>query len=457
MNKDKYIVFCKESDFYLGDAITSYLRQNNESCEFWYDKIPENGYSEAIKNHNFIAIINPNFVSDSMAVSLVENATLNSLGQVFLLENETIETFPESWGEARYLDATNGLNLNVADTIRGIAQKPIGQVVNIRKEIENIKKAEEERLEKERKTEEVRKEEEKKIFERSYHGINLKDRLVEVPENYPNVRKGLKYLIGDGFPQDEERAFSLFTKAVKENPDDIFASYYYALCIDFNLGKLVEGEDGLKSQFIEKAYKKAADGGITEASLALGSYYMSTNEMEKALGIFNSLTGQNNPKAKYYMGFLAERNREYSEALDLYYDAAEEGIAEAQNALGYMYGEGWGTSVDLNKALQWFKLAAGAGLMQSKYNLAIGYLLGDNPNLKNEAINILKELASDNHSKSIQLLDELRREEQKEKRRQQKKEENEMIKSQLINAGLGLFSHASGSFGLGSRLKDRGY
>lgn len=457
MNKDKYIVFCKVSDFYLGDAIADYLRQNNKSCEFWYDKFPENEYSEAIMNHNFIAIINPNLVIDPAAVALIENVTLNSLGQVFLLENEKIETFPESWGEARYMDATNGLTINMAEKITREAQTPIGQVVNIRKEIEDIKRAEEERLEKERLAEEVRKEEERKIFERSYQGINLKDRLVEVPENSPFVRKGLKYLIGDGFPQDEERAFSLFTKAIEENPDDIFASYYYALCIDFNLGKFAEGEDGLKGQFLEKAYKKAADGGIVEARLALGSYYMATNDVEKALGIFNSLIEQNHPKAKYYMGFLAERNREYSKALSLYYDAAEEGIAEAQNALGYMYGEGWGTSVDPNKALQWFKLAADAGLMQGKYNLALGYMLSDNPNVKNEAMNIIKELASNNHSKSIQMLDEFRREEQRERRSQQKKEENEMIKSQLINAGLNLFSHASGSFGIGSRLKGRGY
>lgn len=457
MNKDKYIVFCKESDFYLGDAIAYYLRQNNKSCEFWYDKLPENGYSETLKNHNFIAIINPNFVVDPTAVALIENVTLNSLGQVFLLENEKIETFPESWGEARYIDATNGLNNNMADTIIGIAQTPIGHVVNIRKEIEDIKKAEKERLERERLAEEIRKEEEKKIFERSYQGLNLKDRLVEVPENSPIVSKGLRYLTGDGFPQDEDRAFSLFKKAVAENPDDIFASYYYALCIDFNFGKMAQEDEGLKGQFLENAYKKAANGGITEASLALGSFYMSTNEEEKAFGIFKNLSEQNHPKAKYYMGFLAERNREYSKALDLYYDAAEEGIAEAQNALGYMYGEGWGTAVDSNKALQWFKLAADAGLMQGKYNLALGYLSSNNPTLTNEAMNILKELASKNHSKSIQMLDEFRREEQKERRRQQKKEENEMIKSQLIDAGLNLFSHASGSFGIGSGLRDRGY
>lgn len=464
MKTDNYIVYCKKSDFYLGDAVSNYLRQNNKSCDFWFDKIPNINNSEITKNHNFIAVINPELVNDAQAVYLIENFTLKSSCHIYLLENEKIETFPENWGEARYIDATEGLDKEIGKTLLEEAKSPVGHIVNIHKELEDFKRAEEARLEEERKQQEeakkkaeenakIKAEEERKIFERIYKPENLNDRIVEGFAVSSNVKKGLKYLLGDGFPKDEERAYTIFKKAIHENPEDMLASYYFALCIDFAFDKINESESTQTRQLMVEAYKKASKGGIKEADIAMASYYIETGEQEKALNIYTKLINNNHPKAKYYRGLQAEYNRQYADALDFYYEAAEDGIAEAHNALGYMYGEGWGTTKDTTKAMQWFKLAADEGLIQGKYNLALAYIISNKSDVEENALNILNELASTGHLKSIDLLKELRKEEEKERKRQQKREENEMIKQQLIDAGLNLFSHATSSFGLGSRLK----
>jgi TPR repeat protein len=49
--------------------------------------------------------------------------------------------------------------------------------------------------------------------------------------------------------------------------------------------------------------------------------------------------------------------------------AAEQGDSAAQNALGEMYEEGWGTDSDPEQALEWYRRAAERGLPQAQINL----------------------------------------------------------------------------------------
>lgn len=474
MKTDKYIVYCKKSDFYIGDAIVRCLQEKNKKCQFWYDEIPVINIDEILKNQNFISVINPELVKDSEVVSLIEKATLSTQGNVVFLENEKLESFPESWGEARYIDATYGINKEIVETLLGIIKTPVGQVVNIKKEIENLKKAEQERLEKERlaaeaerkekeeaarieeenakKVAEQKEKEERKIFERIYNFTNLSESIIENEDVSSSVKKGIKYLKGEGFPKDEERAFSIFKKALNENPNDIYANYYFALCLDKVFHDI---EDKVKTEeLIESSYKLSAENGIKQAAVALINFYISHSDFSKAEGWLENLLKQNYSKAKYYQGIIAEAKDDYKKALDYYYEAAEEGTPEAQNAVGYMLGEGWGTEIDSFRSLQWFKLAAERGLPSAKYNLALTLILSKDSENKAEARNILNELAAIQHQKSIQLLNELRREEEKEKKKQQKKEENEMVKQKLIDAGLNLFKQASNELGIGKTLKD---
>ena len=46
--------------------------------------------------------------------------------------------------------------------------------------------------------------------------------------------------------------------------------------------------------------------------------------------------------------------------------AAEQGLAEAQNDLGYMYKEGQGVTQDYKEALKWYRLAAEQGHAEAR-------------------------------------------------------------------------------------------
>lgn len=56
--------------------------------------------------------------------------------------------------------------------------------------------------------------------------------------------------------------------------------------------------------------------------------------------------------------------------------AADQGDAEAQNELGYLYSWGLGVPRDNAQAFRWFARAAGQGYQQAKLNLAVMYMRG---------------------------------------------------------------------------------
>ena len=66
----------------------------------------------------------------------------------------------------------------------------------------------------------------------------------------------------------------------------------------------------------------------------------------------------------------------YTEAFKYCKKSAEEGIAEAQFNLGYMYQNGQGVKQDYFKAFEWYQKAAEQGLAPAQYNLGVMYASG---------------------------------------------------------------------------------
>ena len=65
-------------------------------------------------------------------------------------------------------------------------------------------------------------------------------------------------------------------------------------------------------------------------------------------------------------GYEYYKQKRYAQAFKWYQKAAEQGLAMAQNNLGYMYRDGRGTEQDLEKAFKWFQKAAEQGLLADK-------------------------------------------------------------------------------------------
>ena len=69
--------------------------------------------------------------------------------------------------------------------------------------------------------------------------------------------------------------------------------------------------------------------------------------------------------------------QDYAEAVKWFRKAAEQGDADAQFRLGYKYYHGKGVPEDYTEAAKWYRKAAEQGHVEAQYELRFAYDLGD--------------------------------------------------------------------------------
>ena len=72
----------------------------------------------------------------------------------------------------------------------------------------------------------------------------------------------------------------------------------------------------------------------------------------------------------------AIERKDYVTAAKLMRVAADQGNAQAQSNLGFMYGDGQGVTQDYKEAVKWYRLAADQGNADADYNLGAMYANG---------------------------------------------------------------------------------
>jgi TPR repeat protein len=88
-----------------------------------------------------------------------------------------------------------------------------------------------------------------------------------------------------------------------------------------------------------------------------------------------------------------------------YHAAAEQGLAEAKNNLGVMYGDGSGVPKDYTEAARWYRAAAEQGDSEGQYDLATLYAAGRGVPLDYESAYFWYSLAaSSGHARSASRL-----------------------------------------------------
>lgn len=80
--------------------------------------------------------------------------------------------------------------------------------------------------------------------------------------------------------------------------------------------------------------------------------------------------------AQYSRGLDSWRIDDYAEALKWFRLAAEQGHADAQFFLGYMYDHGQGVPENDAEAVNWYRLAAEQGIPEAQFNLGLMYEKG---------------------------------------------------------------------------------
>ena len=110
-----------------------------------------------------------------------------------------------------------------------------------------------------------------------------------------------------------------------------------------------------------------------QAALEKGAY-------AEALGELQPLANQGNAEAQYALGWMYEQGKgvtqDYKEAARLFGLAAAQGDASAQYNLGVMYDKGRGVTQDYKEAARLFGLAAAQGNARVQVVLALMYSIG---------------------------------------------------------------------------------
>lgn len=81
--------------------------------------------------------------------------------------------------------------------------------------------------------------------------------------------------------------------------------------------------------------------------------------------------------ARLNRGQRAFNAQDYDEAFAAWRPLAEEGVADAQYGIGFMYESGWGVDRDYSEAYRWYQLAAQQGHVKSQFNLGMLYRNGN--------------------------------------------------------------------------------
>jgi TPR repeat protein len=80
--------------------------------------------------------------------------------------------------------------------------------------------------------------------------------------------------------------------------------------------------------------------------------------------------------ADFSAGYKAYQRRDYTAALQIFRQLADQGNARAQFSLGVMYNKGQGVTQDYEAALRWYREAADQGYVLAQYNIGLMHSKG---------------------------------------------------------------------------------
>jgi TPR repeat protein len=104
------------------------------------------------------------------------------------------------------------------------------------------------------------------------------------------------------------------------------------------------------------------------------------NDYVTALRLYQPLADQGDADAQSNLGFMYWNgygvSKNYAEAVKWYRKAADQGNADAQFGLGVMYHNGYGVPQDFAEAVKWYRKAADQGNADAQYGLGVMYWNG---------------------------------------------------------------------------------
>ena len=181
---------------------------------------------------------------------------------------------------------------------------------------------------------------------------------------------GMMYKKGQGVPQDYAQAALWWRKAAEQG----YAQAQYNLAASYYNG------EGVPQDYAQAAlwFCKAAEQGHAHAQYNLGAWYEEGEDQGVPQDDTQAAFWRRKIRAwRAYIDsvdFHRSEHWRYTQAAFWYRKAAEQGDADAQDALGDLYDKGQGVPQDYAQAALWYRKAAEQGLAEAQ--LGLGTLYG---------------------------------------------------------------------------------
>jgi TPR repeat protein len=124
----------------------------------------------------------------------------------------------------------------------------------------------------------------------------------------------------------------------------------------------------------------AIAGAAVAGPFEEGNAAFSRGDYPTALRLWRPLAEQGFAEAEYDLGYMYLKGHgvppNYAEAMKWYRLAADQGLAAAQHGLGVFYADGKGVPQDYAEAVKWYRLAADQGFVIAQYSLGSLYADG---------------------------------------------------------------------------------
>ena len=226
---------------------------------------------------------------------------------------------------------------------------------------------------------------------------------------------GCCYMLGEGVYEDYAEAENLFLKAVANGDHNAY----------FSLGILYESikNDANKAIYYYKKHQdayykifKKANSTTTERLSNLGVEYNPAspspssdynNSMANRQKNTDSQADPTNPNVQLVLGENFYQKKDYEKAAYWFEKAAEQGLADAQLRLAFMYKDGEGVTANMDKALYWAEKAAmqGFDLAQTETGVLYSTVKGDSE----KAMYWLEKAAAQGEETAIEMLEHLKK------------------------------------------------
>jgi uncharacterized protein len=129
------------------------------------------------------------------------------------------------------------------------------------------------------------------------------------------------------------------------------------------------------STFNFQQASQMAKAGDPAAQNSLGYYYTRQKKFKTALYWFKQSATNGNEAAivnigMFYLHGYGGIKKNYQQAFEIFSKGSQDNDPTANNELGVMYEKGLGVKYNLSRAINYYTLAANAGLSSAQYNLA---------------------------------------------------------------------------------------